>query len=245
MSAQTPDTPVVPEVDVAGDEPCMCGTDFTCLAGDHDRAVADSAGERVVRTLRHVAEKMLHQTEVPGEDLRSTVDGWAGALHGAATLLADEHDEIATLRERVRVVEGERDAWKTTASDTRKWALAEIDKADARAEAAEAEVSNLEADYDRRGERLWRLAGKAGHVPSESDNDATAELVITDALAAHRELRAEVEAACVKAEMLTQDAIGVRSQHWRGPDYADGLDCGIEMTAALVREALADGGERP
>lgn len=48
-----------------------------------------------------------------------------------------------------------------------------------------------------------------------------------------------IEAACAKAEMLTQEAMGVRSQHWRGPDYADGLDCGIETTTALVREAIA------
>lgn len=48
---------------------------------------------------------------------------------------------------------------------------------------AEAELSNVEADYDRRGDRLWRLAAKAGHTPHESDNDATAEHVVALALA--------------------------------------------------------------
>lgn len=43
--------------------------------------------ERVAKVLRHMADKMLHQTEVPDEALRSTIDGWAGALHGAADLL--------------------------------------------------------------------------------------------------------------------------------------------------------------
>jgi hypothetical protein len=51
-----------------------------------------------------------------------------------------------------------------------------------RLDAAEAAAGNSEHDYDRRGERLWRLAVKAGHVPHESDNDAIAELVINEAL---------------------------------------------------------------
>ena len=40
--------------------------------------------------------------------------------------------------------------------------------------AAEAEAANKSEDYDRRGERLWRLAAKAGWTPNEGDNDATA-----------------------------------------------------------------------
>lgn len=51
-----------------------------------------------------------------------------------------------------------------------------------RAEAAEAEAHNVQADYDRRGERLWRLAALTGYAPTESDNDATAEHVIASAL---------------------------------------------------------------
>lgn len=58
---------------------------------------------------------------------------------------------------------------------------------------AEAEVAGLHADCDRRGERLWRLAAMAGHEPSESDNDATAEHSIASALAERAELRATVE----------------------------------------------------
>lgn len=69
----------------------------------------------------------------------------------------------------------------------------EADLATARAESAEAAHANIEADYDRRGERLWRLAAKAGYVPSESDNDATAEMAVADVLAAHRALQAIAE----------------------------------------------------
>lgn len=29
------------------DEPCMCGTDFTCMADDHDHAVANMSGIQV------------------------------------------------------------------------------------------------------------------------------------------------------------------------------------------------------
>jgi len=53
-----------------------------------------------------------------------------------------------------------------------------------------------------------------------------------------QEMREAVESACAKSLLLTQDAIGTRSQHWRGQDYADGLDAGIELVVALVREAL-------
>ena len=49
---------------------------------------------------------------------------------------------------------------------------------------AQAEAHNAQADYDRRGERLWRLAALAGWTPgNESDNDATAELYIKNRLA--------------------------------------------------------------
>lgn len=51
-----------------------------------------------------------------------------------------------------------------------------------RLDRAEAEAHDLSHEVDRVRERLWRLAGLAGHVPHESDNDATAELVVTQAL---------------------------------------------------------------
>lgn len=45
-------------------------------------------------------------------------------------------------------------------------------------DAADAEAYNAQADYDRRGERLWRLAALAGWRPGNSaDNDVTAEAV--------------------------------------------------------------------
>ena len=63
--------------------------------------------------------------------------------------------------------------------------LAEVDE-------AQAEAHNAQADYDRRGERMWRLAALAGWTPDEADNDATAELYIKNRLAevdnARREL---------------------------------------------------------
>lgn len=112
-------------------------------------------------------------------------DNLAEEIHAA--LLAD----LSAARERVREVESERDQWRGVAI-RRERLHDQIDAATARAESAEAAHANAEADYDRRGERLWRLAAKAGYVPTESDNDATAELAIADALAAHEALRAEL-----------------------------------------------------
>ena len=51
------------------------------------RRETEARAGRVAKVLRHMADKMLHQTDVPDEALRSTIDGWAGALHGAADLL--------------------------------------------------------------------------------------------------------------------------------------------------------------
>lgn len=63
--------------------------------------------------------------------------------------------------------------------------MAEIVDSVARADLvdeAQAEVSNLEHDVDRCEERLWRLAALTGYVPAESDNNATAELVVAEAI---------------------------------------------------------------
>ena len=55
--------------------------------------------------------------------------------------------------------------------------LAEVDE-------AQAEAMNVGHDYDRRGERLWRLAALAGWTPgNEADNDATAESYVRERLA--------------------------------------------------------------
>lgn len=94
-----------------------------------------------------------------------------------------------------------------------------------------ADLSEPDREVDRRiAERLW--------------DASPVHAALLDAATRAADDRAEriaqaIEAACVKSEMLTQEAMGVRSQHWRGPDYADGLDCGIETTTALVREAIA------
>jgi hypothetical protein len=49
--------------------------------------------------------------------------------------------------------------------------------------AAEAEAHNLAHEVDRVRERLWRLAALAGWRPGNpADNDAIAELYITEAL---------------------------------------------------------------
>lgn len=55
--------------------------------------------------------------------------------------------------------------------------LAEVDE-------AQAEAMDVGHDYDRRGERLWRLAALAGWTPgNEADNDATAESYVRERLA--------------------------------------------------------------
>ena len=55
--------------------------------------------------------------------------------------------------------------------------LAEVDE-------AQAEAMDVGHDYDRRGERLWRLAALAGWTPgNEADNDATAEFYVRERLA--------------------------------------------------------------
>ena len=62
--------------------------------------------------------------------------------------------------------------------------LDHIEALTAERDAAQAEASNVGHDYDRRGEKLWRLAALAGWTPGNpSDNDATAELYVKDALA--------------------------------------------------------------
>lgn len=71
--------------------------------------------------------------------------------------------------------------------------------------------------------------------------EAIAQALLADP-AACRAIAADVvgriEAACDKADALTQESIGRVSEHWRGRDYADGLDAGIETTTGLVRAAL-------
>lgn len=88
---------------------------------------------------------------------------------------------------------------------------------------AEAEAMNSLEDYDRRGERLWRLAALAGHEPHESDNDATAEMVVRDALAERDALRERLAKAEALADRMAQihnrlhgDVDINRQEHRRG-----------------------------
>lgn len=76
----------------------------------------------------------------------------------------------------------------------RQEAVRRMVEAEAARDAAQAEAANVAQDYDRRGERLWRLAALAGHEPHEADNDATAEMVVRDALVERDALRATVAA---------------------------------------------------
>lgn len=71
-------------------------------------------------------------------------------------------------------------------------AVRDAEHADRLAE-VKVEAHNAEADYDRRGERLWRLAALAGHEPWSEDNDATAEQSITAALTEHAEAHAALD----------------------------------------------------
>jgi hypothetical protein len=37
----------------------------------------------------------------------------------------------------------------------------------------------------------------------------------------------------------TADGLGYRREHWRGPDYAEGVDVGVEGCADVLRRTLA------
>ena len=102
----------------------------------------------------------------------------------------------------------------------------ECGDAERRAERAEAELSNMEADYERRGERLWRLAAKAGHEPSESDNDASAELTIETTLT---ELRATID----RVREFLSEPVAVLS------------DGAVRDNYRMARAALDGAGEQP
>ena len=106
--------------------------------------------------------------------------------------------------------------------------LAEVDE-------AQAEAHNAQADYDRRGERLWRLAALAGWTPDEADNDATAELYIKNRLAEVRLLaRWKNEALPVIAGLQELGAaLGIPlGKHITGPDA-------LEAVKALTARAEA------
>lgn len=91
-------------------------------------------------------------------------------------------DEVTRLRETVGLLHGWEDRAKKAEAHVADLAT-DAEQHRARAEAAEAEAMNNGQDYDRRGERLWRLAANAGWMPGNpADNDATAELYISDAL---------------------------------------------------------------
>lgn len=94
-------------------------------------------------------------------------------------------------------------------------------------DAALAEASSAEADYDSRGERLWRLAVLAGLVPIESDNDATAEQAIAEALRAATE-HVACDRAANERQRLSLDAT------LNGLIAAE-LDAGNDERAAALR----------
>ena len=115
--------------------------------------------------------------------------------------------------------------------------LAEVDE-------AQAEAHNAQADYDRRGERLWRLAALAGWTPDEADNDATAELYIKNRLAEVRLLaRWKNEALPVIAGLQELGAaLGIPlGKHITGPDALEAVKAltaraeAAEATVQLVR----------
>ena len=116
--------------------------------------------------------------------------------------------------------------------------LAEVDE-------AQAEAHNAQADYDRRGERLWRLAALAGWTPDEADNDATAELYIKNRLAEVRLLaRWKNEALPVIAGLQELGAaLGIPlGKHITGPDALEAVKAltaraeAAEQTIQRVRE---------
>ena len=103
--------------------------------------------------------------------------------------------------------------------------LAEVDE-------AQAEAMYVGHDYDRRGERLWRLAALAGWTPgNEADNDATAELYV-------RERLAEVDALTTRAEAAEQAIQRVRAMPATPPSGGYYMVSMREVLRAL------DGGEQ-
>ena len=100
----------------------------------------------------------------------------------------------------------------------------------------DAEAMDVGHDYDRRGERLWRLAALAGWTPgNEADNDATAELYIKNRLAEVRLLaRWKNEALPVIAGLQELGAaLGIPlGKHITGPDA-------LEAVKALTARAEA------
>lgn len=126
--------------------------------------------------------------------------------------------------------------------------LAEVDE-------AQAEAMNVGHDYDRRGERLWRLAALAGWTPgNEADNDATAEFYVRERLAevdrlSHvvepaEQVIAERDAAIARAEAAEQVVRRVRgmAEAWatQPTDYDEDTEQQIEDGRAILR--ALDGG---
>lgn len=96
-----------------------------------------------------------------------------------------------------------------------------------RVKVAEAEAMNNGQDYDRRGERLWRLAAKAGWTPSDADNDAIAEMCIDGALKRAK----AAEAAIERVRAVVADHPG---SAW---------DSGIKLRADILRALDGDGSD--
>lgn len=108
-------------------------------------------------------------------------------------------------------------------------------------DAAQAESANLQADYDRRGERLWRLAAAAGHVPHESDNDATAELVVSQALNESRardDLDELLLAQAREGDAAAGEVAGLRVQLERARAERDRLIDARQKTIQRYRRSL-------
>ena len=133
------------------------------------------------------SHKLAHGTRATGEDVNGArLLGWQvaeirylatqGVTQAKIAALFDLHSSHVS-----NIITGR--IWpetlkRDTASPT--WLaelLAEVDE-------AQAEAMNVGHDYDRRGERLWRLAALAGWTPgNEADNDATAEFYVRERLA--------------------------------------------------------------
>lgn len=141
-----------------------------------------------------VDNEMGHRIEAMFDDDAAFI----AAARSAVPALLDEverlTDRVDELRSQIGIEVRARQEWESNAAE-----------AEGRIEAAEAELSNVQADYDRRGERLWRLATAAGHEPNPADNDATAEQSVADALAERARLREGVQAL---AEMGERDGRG-------------------------------------
>lgn len=106
-------------------------------------------------------------------------------------------------------------------------------------------VTDLAAQVDTFTAEVERLRGHlaaANYQYDERVQEVSDEMTRREAAEAENAtLRAQVEAVRAASALLranTEAVKGVRAEHWRGSDYADGVDRATEDAADLIDDAL-------